>query len=152
MGQFTERYYLALKMNAFKNWQSCYWMQSENTEKMRNKKPDDWGTAVTQSHECTHTREAGVWQFQGFHHAFVRFSPPSPLPPYREKIKPFPQGNHWSLCYLRALIITGGVNKWVDAKIQLGLVFKHAVALTVFQPVTIFLHYICDGAEVKPFQ
>lgn len=41
-------------------------MQSENTEKMRNKKPDDWGTAVTQSHECTHTREAGVWQFQGF--------------------------------------------------------------------------------------
>lgn len=60
--------------------------------------------------------------------------------------------DHWSLCYLRALIITGGVNKWVDAKIQLGLVFKHAVALTVFQPVTIFLHYICDGAEVKPFQ
>lgn len=95
---------------------------------------------------------AHTWQFQGFHHAFVRFSPPSPLPPYREKIKPFPQGNHWSLCYLRALIITGGVNKWVDAKIQLGLVFKHAVALTVFQPVTIFLHYICDGAEVKPFQ
>lgn len=83
---------------------------------------------------------------------FCEIHPPSPLPPYREKIKPFPQGNHWSLCYLRALIITGGVNKWVDAKIQLGLVFKHAVALTVFQPVTIFLHYICNGAEVKPFQ
>lgn len=100
----------------------------------------------------THTRVAGVWHFQGFHRAFVRFSPPSPLQPYRQKIKPFPQGNHWSLCYLRALIITGGVNKWVDAKIQLGLVFKYAVALTVLQPVTVFLHYICDGAEVKPFQ
>lgn len=44
----------------------------------------------------TDTRVAAVSYLKGFHCAFVRFSPPL-LPPYREKIKHFSQGNQCSV-------------------------------------------------------